>query len=297
VKSEGSSSIGLQVVQVFSREQALMTDFQTVAAALRMMGPPPGLAPPPGLLPSGKLAASMSKCQESSIAAQFPEGLGCKSGQLQLEDFRMTDAKISRSDDTDSESSVTRIPSINSHRSCSESVSAEISVAPTIGSFGHPEMCSRPCIYFAWGPCPKGSYCGFCHLAHRESIGKLDKRQRRIFQKLGEAEMIGLILPHLLDRSKRFQNADDTQEVLQVLSNRLLELVPTGDAVQSITERKVDKLGYVLRQMPFQALVSLIFARADFDVDFLDALNVATARLRAKLPAAVSEEFSSLLWI
>ena len=73
--------------------------------------------------------------------------------------------------------------------------------------------------------------------------------------------------------------------------------------------------------MPFHALASLIFARSDFDTDFLDRssffscrcsalargcpvlflyaeddLTMATARLRAKLPAATSNDGSSLHW-
>ena len=101
--------------------------------------------------------------------------------------------------------SIRRTPSVESQRSLDSSFD-EILIAPSIGSFGHPEMCSRPCVYFTWGPCPKvglldgifsiplpgrvdksvlhddssiscqAAYCGFCHLAHRESTGKLDKR-------------------------------------------------------------------------------------------------------------------------
>ena len=78
--------------------------------------------------------------------------------------------------------------------------------------------------------------------------------------------MIELLLPHMLERSKRFQSADDANEallhkcadlrdlrrprcrrhcqVLDVLARRLQDLAPTGDAIQSITTRKVDKLGY-----------------------------------------------------
>eukprot|EP00439_Symbiodinium_sp_Y106_P028685 s7905_g3.t1 len=103
-------------------------------------------------------------------------------------------------------------------------------------------------------------------------------RQRKIFQKLGEAEMIELLLPHMLERSKRFQSADDANEVLDVLARRLQDLAPTGDAIQSITTRKVDKLGYVLKQMPFHALASLIFARSDFDPDFLDRSEAQASR-------------------
>lgn len=263
----------------------------------RMSGiePPPGLAPPPGLVPMFPEADQAAWDREDVVAAPIPVGLICRSETSPLDEKAIVKCDSFKGSDDASESEVTRTPSMDSQRSLDSSFD-EILIAPSIGSFGHPEMCSRPCVYFTWGPCPKAAYCGFCHLAHRESIGKLDKRQRKIFQKLGEAEMIELLLPHMLERSKRFQSADDANEVLDVLARRLQDLAPTGDAIQSITTRKVDKLGYVLKQMPFHALASLIFARSDFDTDFLDDLTMATARLRAKLPAATSNDGSSLHW-
>ncbi|CAE7584855.1 ETFDH [Symbiodinium sp. CCMP2456] len=275
--------------------ESLMANLKMSFARMSALEPPPGLAPPPGLVPMFPEADQAAGHREDIVAAPIPAGLICRSDTSPLDEKAIVKCDSFKGSDDASESEVTRTPSVESHRS-RDSTFDEILIAPSIGSFGHPEMCSRPCVYFTWGPCPKAAYCGFCHLAHREPIGKLDKRQRKIFQKLGEAEMIELLLPHMLERSKRFQSADDANEVLDVLARRLQDLAPTGDAIQSITTRKVDKLGYVLKQMPFHALASLIFARSDFDTDFLDDLTLATARLRAKLPAATSNDGSSLHW-
>ena len=37
---------------------------------------------------------------------------------------------------------------------------------PSLGSYGHPNICRRPCILLMRGACQKGADCGFCHLAH-----------------------------------------------------------------------------------------------------------------------------------
>ena len=37
---------------------------------------------------------------------------------------------------------------------------------PSLGSYGHPSICRRPCILFIRGTCKKAADCGFCHLHH-----------------------------------------------------------------------------------------------------------------------------------
>ena len=37
---------------------------------------------------------------------------------------------------------------------------------PSLGSYGHPSICRRPCILFIRGTCKKAADCGFCHLRH-----------------------------------------------------------------------------------------------------------------------------------
>ena len=46
-------------------------------------------------------------------------------------------------------------------------------------SYGHPELCSRPCVYcFKGERCPAGLACGYCHLPH-ETIGVRPNRRFR----------------------------------------------------------------------------------------------------------------------
>mmetsp|Transcript_83663 Transcript_83663/g.200725 ORF Transcript_83663/g.200725 Transcript_83663/m.200725 type:complete len:240 (+) Transcript_83663:50-769(+) len=173
------------------------------------------------------------------------------------------------------------------------SETCEEELMPSIGSFGHPELCAPPCVYFAWGPCVKGVKCGFCHLAHRENIGKLDKRQRKTCQKLEEAEMIDLVLPHLQERAKRLESIKELDAVLSVLSSRRAEL---PHQKSTLTLRKVEKLSYVLRQMPFQALLGLVLSRDTFEPSFLEDLTLAYAQLRARCPTNLGAK-AALHWL
>lgn len=202
-----------------------------------------------------------------SIIFKVPPGLDLPFHRAMDDGKALTQSTLSAIDGI-----VTRTPSMDSEYQDGESL-------PSIGSFGHPELCAPPCVYFAWGPCAKGSYCAFCHMAHREPIGKLDKRQRKIFQKLEEAEMIAVILPHLKVRAEQLEPCQELEVVLSVLSGRLQSQIH-GDEKFVLTQRKVEKLNYVLRQMPFQGLVSLILAREDFEPSFLETLALATAKLR-----------------
>ncbi|CAE8615369.1 unnamed protein product [Polarella glacialis] len=87
-------------------------------------------------------------------------------------------------------------------------------VQSSLGSTGHPELCRRPCIYFAAGNCANGSGCGYCHLPHQSRPSHLDRHSRDALQSLSRLEGLMLILP--LVRA-RFENAgleDKASELL-----------------------------------------------------------------------------------
>eukprot|EP00439_Symbiodinium_sp_Y106_P015872 s5057_g2.t1 len=156
-----------------SKRRGLMAYPKMNFARMNTIEPPPGLAPPPGLVPMFP-EADQAAWHREDVAAPIPVGLICRS-DTSLDEKAIVKCDSFKGSDDAFESEVTRTPSVESQRSLDSSFD-EILIAPSIGSFGHPEMCSRPCVYFTWGPCPKAAYCGFCHLAHRESTGKLDKR-------------------------------------------------------------------------------------------------------------------------
>ena len=59
------------------------------------------------------------------------------------------------------------------------------------GSFGHPELCNRPCVF--QDCCENRNECTYCHLPHERSP-KMDKRQRLIVKSLSEGELVALVL-------------------------------------------------------------------------------------------------------
>ena len=68
-------------------------------------------------------------------------------------------------------------------------------------SFGHPEMCPRPCVHmFQRGRCHRGHLCSFCHEPHDVPPYKMRPRLRRLFSSLPREEQMFIILAHLSQR-------------------------------------------------------------------------------------------------
>ncbi|CAK0834160.1 unnamed protein product [Prorocentrum cordatum] len=65
------------------------------------------------------------------------------------------------------------------------------------GSLGHPEMCVRPCLYFARGQCTSGDGCRFCHCPHPARPVHLGRSHRRAMEATTMAECFGILLPVL----------------------------------------------------------------------------------------------------
>eukprot|EP00913_Durusdinium_trenchii_P020321 g19091.t1 len=66
--------------------------------------------------------------------------------------------------------------------STEESDPSDLSSTSNPGSVGHPELCRRPCIYFAAGQCRNSADCNFCHLSHTHRSATLDKNQRQLIK-------------------------------------------------------------------------------------------------------------------
>ena len=68
--------------------------------------------------------------------------------------------------------------------------------APSEGSAGHPQLCNKPCLFLTYGVCPRGAGCNFCHLPHPNQA-KLGRSDGELLRRLGEEDLLALILPHL----------------------------------------------------------------------------------------------------
>ncbi|CAE7439601.1 nipblb [Symbiodinium natans] len=146
--------------------------------------------------------------------------------------------------------------SMTSTRAASEvssDVSAETAV-PTEGSHGHPELCHRPCLYFARGNCQSGYECRYCHLSHEERPIVLDKSQREAARLLSKAQMLSLLVPHLSRVAEEKGLTDKVTEILLFASQQLIDAGSPEPATAKL-ERKLRK---ALRKMSFSGLLGLL---------------------------------------
>lgn len=88
-------------------------------------------------------------------------------------------------------------------------------LATNPGSQGHPDLCLRPCLYFAAGRCVNGQECTFCHMPHPKRPLRLDKRHREILKRMPFGESLSLFLPLL--RQKVVDSGPGSAEVKQGL--------------------------------------------------------------------------------
>ena len=62
------------------------------------------------------------------------------------------------------------------------------------GSYGHPSLCARPCIYIAKNGSCHVDGCDYCHMAHDLPVAKLNQRQRYVLQRLSVKVKMDLVL-------------------------------------------------------------------------------------------------------
>ncbi|CAE8723515.1 unnamed protein product [Polarella glacialis] len=126
---------------------------------------------------------------------------------------------------------------------------------PNPGSMAHPELCRRPCIYFAAGSCANGSACGYCHLSHEHRPSHLDRRHRDVLRNLSEAVRLALLLPVLRCRAESIGLAAEAVEVLALLEDKAVACAATSAV---LPQHQLNKLSAVLRKMPFCTVLGMV---------------------------------------
>ncbi|CAE7930856.1 unnamed protein product [Symbiodinium sp. KB8] len=149
----------------------------------------------------------------------------------------------------------------------------------SVGSWGHPDVCRRPCIYFMSGHCENGEACAYCHLPHTEKMAKLDKRQRAMVQQLTRPELLSMVFPFCSRKAEDGGFADKAEEILGLLE---MELDPATSSSQLLADRELRNLRKTLARMSFSSLIGLVIHRSP-DQDEDPALQAALESLRSKL--------------
>ncbi|CAE7881640.1 RPL35, partial [Symbiodinium microadriaticum] len=88
------------------------------------------------------------------------------------------------------------------------------------GSYGHPEVCRKPCVFFQVGQCENGECCGYCHFHHKRPLMP-NQRQRSILRKLSQAELLHTFLPILWSEAGRTGIASEATHVVHILADAL----------------------------------------------------------------------------
>ncbi|CAE8631469.1 unnamed protein product [Polarella glacialis] len=168
---------------------------------------------------------------------------------------------------------------------------------PNPGSMAHPELCHRPCIYFAAGNCANGSACGYCHLPHEQRPPHLDRRQREMLRSLSEAERLALLLPELRCRAEVTGMAAAAGEIFALLEEKAAACAatwPTGRAAGSRVSRAaasphhpMSKLAFALKRMPFSTVLGMVLRCASAGENTQHNLVISASPTEQRLLDAV----------
>lgn len=93
------------------------------------------------------------------------------------------------------------------------------------GSLGHPELCARPCLFFASGNCVNGSECEFCHLPHAR-VTNLKRDLREHLRQMHPLCAKAMVLPIIEQRALEIDSSAGTAVAL----DRLLRACPCAGA-------------------------------------------------------------------
>ncbi|CAE6911318.1 unnamed protein product [Symbiodinium natans] len=85
------------------------------------------------------------------------------------------------------------------------------------GSYGHPSLCARPCIYIAKNGSCHVDGCDYCHMAHDLPVAKLNQRQRYVLQRLSVKVKMDLVLEAVRGGLHREGLTDQAESLLCLL--------------------------------------------------------------------------------
>jgi len=136
----------------------------------------------------------------------------------------------------------------------SPSSSTQFQVTSSLGGYGHPNICRRPCILFLRGRCEMAQDCGFCHMQHDSKLPSFDKHQRDFLRQLPLPSFLEMILPYV---QKHVEESDlpGAADVLQLLKS---EIAIRSYSAPAIPQRTPRKIRYVLERMSLASLVSSV---------------------------------------
>ncbi|CAE6933141.1 unnamed protein product [Symbiodinium sp. CCMP2592] len=145
------------------------------------------------------------------------------------------------------------------------------------GSYGHPEVCRKPCVFFQVGQCENGDACGYCHLRHEKRLRLPDRRQRSVLRKLNKSELLHTFLPILWSEARRAGIVQQAEHVLEILE-AALSTQGTPRAAKLVGD-DAEYLKDLLLRMSFGSLMAMLLHNMQPGV-FVDAARHEMEKLR-----------------
>jgi len=152
------------------------------------------------------------------------------------------------------------------------------------GSSGHPELCSRKCLFFVSGCCTNGEDCKFCHMPHQKRPVRLDRMNRDLLRNMQFLERAVIIVPILkekvhalglcMDATMALERAIDLEHPGFVVS----ELAPGQNMQQMTAPPKLKMLRNALKLHNMRLLIMLLK-----DADFSSSLRFALEPLEEQM--------------
>lgn len=134
------------------------------------------------------------------------------------------------------------------------------------GSFGHPDLCLRPCLYFASGSCSNGNHCEFCHLQHPRRPSRLDKRNRATFDKMSPAQRFEASSPIIRKKAEAAGLLpQQVEEFMSTLENELQAEAEAAPAMPPLKHHVINtamasrSFLSALEAMSLRCLVSMLY--------------------------------------
>ena len=220
------------------------------------------------------------RCSCARVSAEVEDGRYVQSLQKKLAPIFVCETEPQKPDEYEEPTAETYVPSeeITSEGESSE-MSAEDKPKCNPGSAGHPELCRRPCIYFAIGQCINLADCNFCHLPHSNRSATLDKSQRQVIKEMSQREFLSVLLRCLQAKAVEGGFELEARDVLQLFKAQLGQLRATPSRVP---KTKVMNLEKALARMTFFSVASLT-SRVNLSSDFIDTCKEKVISLRQRL--------------
>lgn len=120
------------------------------------------------------------------------------------------------------------------------------------GSFGHPQLCGRPCLHL-FRHCANGADCEFCHIPH-DAPKQLDKQERLILRQLPPQDSKAMLFPLMLQKVTEHGGCDGVMLALHRLG---AACGVTGHIQEPISFRESRRIRKRLLGMSLRHLLTL----------------------------------------